>query len=42
MLRLPARFATLILLFAPLFRCQSWRHAKVLLIGRSSHPVSGW
>ena len=33
MLRLPARFAALILCFAPLFRQHTWRHAEVLLIG---------
>jgi hypothetical protein len=33
MLRLPARFATVILSFAPLFRQLTWRHAQVLLIG---------
>jgi hypothetical protein len=33
MLRLPSRFATLILSFAPLFRHRTWRHAEVLLIG---------
>jgi hypothetical protein len=29
---LPARFATIILTFAPLFLQRSWRHAEVLLI----------
>jgi hypothetical protein len=33
MLRLPSRFAALILSFAPLLRHRSWRHAEVLLIG---------
>src|SRR4028119_1611612 len=33
MLRLPARFAALILFFAPLFQQRSWRHAEVLLVG---------
>ena len=33
MLRLPARFATVVLCFAPLFRQLTWRHAQVLLIG---------
>jgi DDE superfamily endonuclease len=33
MLRLPARFATVILCFAPLFQQRSWRHAQVLLVG---------
>jgi hypothetical protein len=31
--RLPARFAAVILCFAPLFRERSWRHAEVLLVG---------
>ena len=31
--RLPARFAAVILCFAPLFFQRSWRHAEVLLIG---------
>ena len=30
---LPARFAAVILCFAPLFFQRSWRHAEVLLIG---------
>ena len=33
MLSLPARFAAVILCFAPLLRERSWRHAEVLLIG---------
>src|ERR671928_259169 len=33
MLSLPARFAAVILCFAPLFRQHTWRHAQVLLIG---------
>ena len=33
MLRLPARFAAVILCFAPLFQQRSWRHAQVLVIG---------
>src|SRR5215217_8054739 len=33
MLCLPARFAAVILCFAPLFRQLTWRHAQVLLIG---------
>src|SRR3712207_5334434 len=33
MLRLPARFAAVILCFAALFRQLTWRHAQVLLIG---------
>ena len=31
--RLPARFAAVILCFAPLFFQRSWRHAEVLLVG---------
>jgi hypothetical protein len=38
MLRLPARFAALILFFAPLFQQRSWRHAEVLLIGAILAP----
>lgn len=33
MLRLPARFAAVILCFTPLFFQRSWRHAEVLLLG---------
>ncbi|MDI3309163.1 MAG: transposase [Acetobacteraceae bacterium] len=33
MLRLPARFAAVILCLAPLFFQRSWRHAEVLLLG---------
>src|ERR687894_271321 len=33
MLRLPSRFAAVILCFAPLFRLHTWRHAQVLLVG---------
>jgi hypothetical protein len=33
MLRLPTRFAAVILCFAPLFCHRSWRHAEVLLVG---------
>src|SRR5215210_3422868 len=33
MLRLPARFAAVILCFAPLFRQHTWRHAEVVLLG---------
>jgi hypothetical protein len=33
MLHLPARFAAVILCFAPLFRERSWRHGEMLLIG---------
>jgi hypothetical protein len=36
--RLPARFAALILCFAPLFQQRSWRHAEVLLIGAILTP----
>ena len=35
---LPARFAGLILAFAPLFVHRSWRHAQVLLIGAILTP----
>src|SRR4051794_34745405 len=35
---LPARFAAVILCFAPLFRQRSWRHAEVLLIGAILAP----
>jgi hypothetical protein len=38
MLCLPARFATIILAFAPLFRYRSWRHAETLLIGAILAP----
>jgi hypothetical protein len=38
MLRLPARFAAVILCFAPLLRERSWRHAEVLLIGAILTP----
>ena len=38
MLPLPARFAGLILAFAPLFVHRSWRHASVLLIGAILTP----
>jgi DDE superfamily endonuclease len=36
--RLPARFAAVILCFAPLLRERSWRHAEVLLIGAVLAP----
>jgi DDE superfamily endonuclease len=36
--RLPARFAAIILSFAPLFRYRSWQHAEVLLIGAILAP----
>ncbi len=36
--RLPARFAAVILCFAPLFRGRSWRHAEVLLVGAILSP----
>ena len=35
---LPARFAAVILAFAPLFRQRTWRHAEVLLIGAILAP----
>ena len=38
MLRLPSRFATVILSFAPLFFQRSWRHAEVLLLGAILAP----
>lgn len=38
MLCLPARFATVILSFAPLFLYRSWRHAETLLIGAILAP----
>src|SRR3712207_2690307 len=38
MLRLPPRFATIILCFAPLFFQRSWRHAEMLLIGAILTP----
>ena len=38
MLRLPTRFAVVILTFAPLFFQRSWRHAEVLLIGAILAP----
>src|SRR3712207_4902716 len=38
MLRLPSRFAAVILCFAPLLRERSWRHAEVLLIGAILAP----
>jgi hypothetical protein len=38
MLRLPARFAAVILCFAPLFRQHTWRHAQVLLLGAILAP----
>src|SRR5215203_5665606 len=36
--RLPARFAGIIIAFAPLFVHRSWRHAQVLLIGALLAP----
>jgi hypothetical protein len=36
--RLPARFAAVILTFAPLFLQRSWRHAEVLLTGAILAP----
>ena len=41
MLRLPARFAAVILCRAPLFLQGSWRHAEVLLIGAILAPGPG-
>ena len=38
MLPLPARFAGIILAFAPLFVHRSWRHAQLLLIGAILTP----
>ena len=38
MLRLPSRFAAMILPFAPLFSQRSWRQAEVLLIGAIMAP----
>ena len=38
MLRLPSRFAAVILCFAPLFRERSWRHAEALLVGAILAP----
>jgi hypothetical protein len=38
MLRLPSRFAAVILPFAPLFLQRSWRHAEVLLTGAILAP----
>ena len=38
MLRLPPRFAAMILSFAPLFFQRSWHHAEVLLIGAIVAP----
>jgi len=35
---MPARFATVILAFAPLFVHRSWRHARVLLVGAILAP----
>src|SRR6195952_3416591 len=41
MLPLPARFAAIILAFAPLFVHRSWRHAQLLLIGAILTPGRG-
>src|SRR4051812_39780084 len=38
MLHLPARFAAIIVAFAPLFRHRTWRHAEVLLVGAILAP----
>ncbi len=35
---LPARFAGIILAFAPLFVHRSWRHAQLLLVGAILAP----
>ncbi|WP_230532957.1 hypothetical protein [Microvirga roseola] len=35
---LPARFAIIIVAFAPLFRHQTWRHAEILLVGAILAP----
>src|ERR671912_2259139 len=35
---LPARFATIIVAFAPLFRHQTWLHAEILLVGAILTP----
>ena len=36
---LPARFAGVILAFAPLFVHRAWRHARVLLVGAILAPA---
>ena len=38
MLHLPARFAAIIVSFAPLFRHRTWRHAEILLVGALLAP----
>ena len=38
MLHLPARFAAIIVAFAPLFRHRTWRHAEMLLLGAILAP----
>jgi hypothetical protein len=38
MLHLPARFAAIIVAFAPLFRHRTWRHAEILLLGAILAP----
>ena len=40
MLHLPARFAAIIVAFAPLFRHRTWRHAEILLLGAILAPAS--
>ena len=35
---LPARFAAIIVAFAPLFRHRTWRHAEILLVGAILAP----
>jgi hypothetical protein len=37
---LPARFAAIIVSFAPLFRHRTWRHAEILLVGAILAPWS--
>ena len=38
MLHLPARFAAIIVSFAPLFRHRTWHHAEILLVGAILAP----
>jgi DDE superfamily endonuclease len=38
MLHLPARFAAIIVAFAPLFRHRTWHHAEILLVGAILAP----
>ncbi|WP_274597235.1 hypothetical protein [Microvirga tunisiensis] len=37
---LSARFAAIILAFAPLLCLRTWRHAEVLLVGPSWRPAN--